>query len=199
MKKDFIYLASASPRRRELLEQIGIAFKVRAADLPEEPLPGEAPRDFATRMARDKVRAVAQQLTGAVARPIVGADTVVVLGERIFGKPTDPDQARAMLAELSGATHRVVTAVAVLAEGAVEDCLSISEVRLRATTAAERYAYAETGEPLDKAGGYAVQGLGAVFVEAIHGSYSGVVGLPVAETAALLRRFGLPAWLEENR
>ena len=165
----------------------------------EEPLPGERPLDFATRMAREKVRAVAQQLTAGVARPILGADTVVVLGERIFGKPTDRTHAQAMLAELSGATHRVVTAVAVLAAGRLEDSASISEVRLRATTDAERYAYAETGEPLDKAGGYAVQGLGAVFVEAIHGSYSGVVGLPLAETAALLRRFGLPTWLEENR
>ncbi len=199
MKKDFIYLASASPRRSELLEQIGVAFQVRSADLPEEPLPAERPLDFATRMAREKVRAVAQQLTTAVARPILGADTVVVLGERIFGKPADRTQAQAMLAELSGATHRVVTAVAVLAEGQLEDRVSISEVRLRATTAAERYAYAETGEPLDKAGGYAVQGRGAVFVEAIHGSYSGVVGLPLAETVALLRRFGLPAWLEGNR
>ena len=195
MKKDFIYLASASPRRRDLLEQIGIAFQIRPADLPEVPLPGERPLDFARRMARDKATTVGQQLT-AEGRPVLGADTVVALDQRIFGKPRDQSEAQAMLADLSDATHRVMTAVAVLAQGRIEDRVSISEVRLRATTAAERYAYAATEEPLDKAGGYAVQGLGAVFVEAIKGSYSGVVGLPLAETCALLRRFGLPTWLE---
>ena len=196
MKKDFIYLASASPRRRELLDQIGVPFQMRPAGLLEQPVEGEAPRAFVSRMAREKAAAVWQQVAAQDPQPVLAADTVVVLDDRMFGKPADVEQAKAMLAQLSGAMHQVLTSVALLWEGQMLDQLSISEVRLRATTAAERCAYVETGEPLDKAGGYAVQGRGAVFVEAVVGSYSGVVGLPLAETSALLQRFGLPAWLQ---
>ena len=196
MKKDFIYLASASPRRRELLEQIGVPFEAHPADLVECPVPGETPSDFVVRMAHDKALRVAQRLSNAASRPVLAADTIVVLQQQVFGKPASPIEAQAMLAQLSGATHQVLTAVAVLADGEIQDRLSVSKVRLRTTTAEERSAYAQTGEPLDKAGAYAVQGLGAVFVESIQGSYSGVVGLPLADTAALLRRCGLPAWLE---
>lgn len=196
MKKDFIYLASASPRRTVLLEQIGIPFQIRPAGLTEVPAEGEAATTFVKRMAREKAKAVWRLVVDARPRPVLAADTLVVLDGHIFGKPTDVEQAKAMLARLSGAAHQVLTSVAVLWEGEVLERLVVSEVRLRATTAAERCAYAGTGEPLDKAGGYAVQGRGAVFVEAIRGSYSGVVGLPLAETCALLRRFGLPAWLE---
>ena len=196
MKKDFVYLASASPRRRELLEQVGIPFEVRPAHLAEDPMPAEGPADFVIRMAREKARVVWRQVASGPPRPVLAADTIVVLDQRVFGKPADSAQAQDMLASLSGRTHQVLTAVAVLAEGQTAYRLSVSEVGLRATTAAERCAYAGTGEPLDKAGGYAVQGRGAVFVESIKGSYSGVVGLPLAETSALLRRFGLPAWLE---
>lgn len=196
MKKDFIYLASASPRRRELLEQIGVAFEAHPADLVERRLPDEPPADFVVRMAQDKARHVAQRLSDAAARPVLAADTIVVLQEQVFGKPASPAEAQRMLARLSGATHQVLTAVAVLADGEIQDRLSVSKVRMRTTTQEQRSAYARTGEPLDKAGGYAIQGLGAVFVESVQGSYSGVVGLPLADTAALLRRCGLPAWLE---
>ena len=196
MKKDFIYLASASPRRRELLEQIGVAFEAHPADLVERRLPDEPPADFVVRMAQDKARHVAQRLADAAARPVLAADTIVVLKEQVFGKPASPAEAQTMLAQLSGATHQVLTAVAVLADGEIQDRLSVSKVRMRTTTQEQRSAYARTGEPLDKAGGYAIQGLGAVFVESVQGSYSGVVGLPLADTAVLLRRCGLPAWLE---
>jgi septum formation protein len=194
MKKDFIYLASASPRRRELLQQIGVPVQIRPAELVEVPRAGEPPADFAMRMAREKATAIWQSVT-ADPRPVLAADTVVVLDQRMFGKPSDCAEAEAMLAALSDNTHQVLTSVAVLWDGAIQERLSISKVRLRATTAAERCAYAETGEPLDKAGGYGIQGRGAVFIESIQGSYSGVVGLPLAETCALLRPHGLPAWL----
>jgi septum formation protein len=195
MKKDFIYLASASPRRRELLEQIRVPIRIQPADLAEVPMAGELPAAFAGRMAREKALAIWQSM-GPDPRPVLAADTVVVLDGHIFGKPTDTGDAEAMLAALSGATHQVFTSVAVVWEGDISERLSVSKVRLRATTAAERHAYAATGEPRDKAGGYGIQGRGAVFVEAIEGSYSGVVGLPLAETCALLRPHGLPAWLE---
>jgi septum formation protein len=198
MKKDFIYLASASPRRRELLEQIGVPIRIQPAGLAERPEPGEAPRRFVARMAREKAQAV-WQAVAADRRPVLAADTVVVLEGRIFGKPSDAPHAEAMLAQLSGTPHQVLTSVAVIWDGEIADCLSITDVRLRATTPAERRAYAATGEPLDKAGGYGIQGLGAVFVESLGGSYSGVVGLPLAETSTLLQRFGLPGWLEGNK
>jgi septum formation protein len=193
MKKDFVYLASASPRRSELLRQIGVRFAVRAAAIAEEQLRGEAPNAYVERLAAEK----AESIWAAVADsyPVLGADTAVVLDGELLGKPGDADEAAAMLERLSGRTHRVLTAVALRHAGGVEIRLSDSEVRFRATTAAERLAYCRTGEPFDKAGGYGIQGHAAVFVEELKGSYSGVVGLPLFETAALLTRCGVDFWL----
>ena len=193
MTTDFVYLASASPRRSELLRQIGVPFEVRAADIKEEQGGGEAPEAYVVRLAVAK----AEVVWGAVqaARPVLAADTAVVLDGVVLGKPRDAAEAMAMLERLSGRTHTVLTAVALRWQDGVESRLSASEVRFRATTAAERRAYCATGEPFDKAGGYGIQGQAAVFVEELKGSYSGVVGLPLYETAALLMRCGFDFWL----
>jgi septum formation protein len=193
MGKDFVYLASASPRRSELLRQIGVRFTVRAAAIDEELLPGEAPEAYVVRLAAAKAEAVWAAV--ADSRPVLGADTAVVLDGAVLGKPADAAEAAAMLERLSGRAHRVLTGVAVRHAGGLDTGLSESEVRFRATTAAERLAYCAAGEPFDKAGGYGIQGHAAVFVESVRGSYSGIVGLPLFETAALLARCGLPAWL----
>jgi septum formation protein len=193
MGKDFVYLASASPRRSELLRQIGVPFTVRAAAIAEDRLAGEAPEAYVTRLAAAKAEAVWAAV--ADSRPVLGADTAVVLDGEVLGKPETAAEAAAMLERLSGRAHRVLTAVAVRHAGGVESGLSDSEVRFRATTAAERLAYCATGEPFDKAGGYGIQGHAAVFVESVTGSYSGVVGLPLYETAALLKRVGVGFWL----
>jgi septum formation protein len=195
MRKDFVYLASASPRRSELLRQIGVAFEVRAVAISEEPLPAETPEAYVVRLAVAKARAGAAALRPQEQAPVLAADTAVVLGHEILGKPADVAEAAAMLERLSGRSHRVLTAVALDCGGQVESRYSDSEVRFRATTAAERLAYCATGEPLDKAGGYGIQGHAAVFVESLQGSYSGVVGLPLFETAALLARAGVGFWL----
>jgi septum formation protein len=193
MKKDFVYLASASPRRSELLRQIGVRFTVRAAAIAEDRKYAETPEAHVTRLAAGKAEAVWAAVRDK--RPVLGADTVVVLGREVLGKPESAEQAVAMLEQLSGRTHRVLTAVALRFAGGVESRLSQSEVRFRATTPAERLAYCATGEQFDKAGGYGIQGHAAVFVEEIKGSYSGVVGLPLFETAALLARCGVDFWL----
>jgi len=198
MGKDFVYLASASPRRGELLRQIGVRFEVRPAAISEEPHPGEAPDKYVLRLAVAKAAAVAAALRPDEHAPVLAADTAVVLGDEILGKPADAAEAVDMLARLSGCTHRVLTAVALQAGAAVESRLSVSEVRFRATTAEERLAYCATGEPFDKAGGYGIQGHAAVFVEELKGSYSGVVGLPLLETAALLARGGVGFWLAQR-
>jgi septum formation protein len=195
MKKDFVYLASASPRRSELLRQIGVPFEVRPADIKEEPLAGEAPEAYVTRLAAAKAEAVWAAVGEPERRPVLAADTAVTLAGAVLGKPRDAAEAAAMLERLSGRTHRVLTAVALHAGGPLETRLSTSEVRFRATTAAERLQYCATGEPFDKAGGYGIQGHAAVFVEELRGSYSGVVGLPLFETAALLTRSGFGFWL----
>jgi septum formation protein len=193
MGKDFVYLASASPRRSELLRQIGVPFTARAAAIAEEHLPGETPEAYVLRLAAAKAESVWD--TVADSRPVLGADTAVVLGPVILGKPKDAAEAATMLERLSGRTHRVLTAVALRHAAGLETRLSGSEVRFRATTADERLAYSTTGEPFDKAGGYGIQGYAAVFVEELKGSYSGVVGLPLFETAELLARCGIPSWL----
>jgi septum formation protein len=193
MKKDFVYLASASPRRGELLRQIGVRFSVRAAAIDEEPLRGETPEAYVARLAAAKAEAIWAGV--ADARPVLGADTAVVLDGAVLGKPGDEAEAVAMLERLSGRAHRVLTAVALRHAGGLDTRLSDSEVRFRATTAEERVAYCRTGEPFDKAGGYGIQGHAAVFVEELRGSYSGVVGLPLNETAALLTRCGIDFWL----
>jgi len=195
MRKDFVYLASASPRRSELLRQIGVRFEVRPAAITEEPLVGEAPDAYVLRLAAAKASAVAAALRADEQAPVLAADTAVVLDGQLLGKPADTAEAAGMLARLSGRTHGVLTAVALQSGAAVESRLSVSEVRFRATTAAERLAYCATGEPFDKAGGYGIQGHAAVFVEELRGSYSGVVGLPLFETAALLARGGIGFWL----
>lgn len=196
MRKSFVYLASASPRRRELLGQIGVEFDVRVPDVDEDLGPGEPPADYVRRLAEAKAEAVWDSVCAAGAPgPVLAADTTVVLGERVLGKPLDAADALDMLEALSGRTHRVFTGVAVRHDAGIESLVSVSEVRFRATTATERRAYCATGEPFDKAGGYGIQGFGAVFVEHLSGSYSAVMGLPLCETALLLERVGVPAWL----
>lgn len=200
MKRDFVYLASASPRRSELLRQIGMAFEVEPAAIPETRRPREAPADFVRRVAAEKAAAVAaSERVRARPAPVLGADTAVVVGATVLGKPGGAAEALEMLERLSGRAHTVLTAVALAWDGRTETLLSVNEVRFRATTAAERAAYCATEEPLDKAGAYAIQGLGAVFVEELRGSYSAVMGLPLYETAALLAGFGLPRWLSTPR
>jgi septum formation protein len=194
MKKDFIYLASASPRRSELLRQIGVPFEVRPADIPETQAAGESADAFVLRLAAEKADAIWRRVPADERRPVLAADTAVVLDERVLGKPADEAEAQAMLAALSGRTHRVLTAVALRYGDVPETLLSSSEVRFRATTAEERAAYCRSGEPLDKAGGYGIQGRAAMFVEHLAGSYSGVVGLPLFETAELLAGCGVALW-----
>jgi septum formation protein len=191
MKKDFVYLASASPRRGELLRQIGVPFEVRPAEIAETQAAGETPDALVLRLAAEKADVVWRRVPAEERRPVLGADTAVVLDERVLGKPADEAEAEAMLAALSGRTHRVLTAVALRCGDRAETLLSSSEVRFRATTRDERAAYCRSGEPLDKAGGYGIQGRAAMFVEHLAGSYSGVVGLPLFETAALLARCGV--------
>jgi nucleoside triphosphate pyrophosphatase len=184
-------LASASPRRCQLLEQIGVPHLLAVADIDEAVLPGERAADYVVRMAREKARSIHAH---SAQLPVLAADTIVVLDGRICGKPADATQAIALLAQLSGRSHAVLTAVALAAAGALAHRLSTSEVRFRHLSRAECIAYWESGEPHDKAGGYAVQGLGAVFIEHLSGSYSGVMGLPLFETAQLLEAAGVPYW-----
>lgn len=187
-----LYLASGSPRRRELLEQIGVAFSVIAAPIDETPLPNELPELYVERLARGKARAGLAGLGGPGV--VLGADTSVVLDGRILGKPENAAQAQAMLLALGGREHQVLTAVAVT-DGTCEQAVCVSSrVRFCAISAARAEAYWHTGEPADKAGGYAIQGLGAVFVESLDGSYSSVVGLPLCETAQLLAQMGIACW-----
>jgi septum formation protein len=187
-------IASASPRRRELLAQIGVAHVLARPDIDESVLPGERAADYAVRVARAKARSVHAR---NVATAVLAADTIVVIDGRICGKPASAEDGIAMLMQLSGRTHRVLTAVALAAAGALEHRLSTSEVRLRNLSRAECLAYWRSGEPHDKAGGYAVQGRGAVFVEHLSGSYSGVMGLPLFETAQLLAAAGVPVWPQD--
>jgi len=197
---DSIYLASRSPRRQELLTQLGDPFdeiKLRAApgrhrDVVEEALDDEPALHYVERIARTKANAgwKRMQERGLPLRPVLGADTEVVLDDAIFGKPHDADAARAMLAKLSGRVHDVVSAVALRFHDDIEVAVSVSQVTLRKLSAGEIERYIETREPFDKAGGYAIQGRAAAFVTRLEGSYSGVVGLPLAETASLLARIG---------
>ncbi|MDD2049012.1 Maf family protein [Pseudomonas putida] len=192
-----LYLASGSPRRRELLTQIGIPFTTLSATVDESPLPNEAAPVYVERLARAKASAGLAALgsvEASTALAVLGADTAVVLDGQILGKPVDRDDALAMLAALSGREHQVLTAVAVADQ---QRCLSVcvaSQVRFRPISTEEAQAYWASGEPLDKAGAYAIQGLGAVFVQRIEGSYSAVVGLPLSETAELLGQFAIPCW-----
>jgi septum formation protein len=184
-------LASASPRRRELLTQIGVPHIVTAAHIDESVNPGERPHDYVQRMARTKAQAIwAQDLS----LPVLGADTTVVLDGRVFGKPADREDAHRMLGLLSGRTHEVLTAVALASKEGLSMRVSVSAVRFRALVTEEIAAYWDSGEPRDKAGAYAIQGLGAVFIESLSGSFSGVMGLPLFETSELLRAAGVSCW-----
>lgn len=190
-----LYLASGSPRRRELLTQIGVPFVALSAAIDETPQPGEAPADYVARLALGKARAGFASLP-ADGRPavVLGADTAVIIDGRILGKPVDQADALGMLASLSGREHLVLTAVA-LFDGTHSEVVNVgTQVGFRVIAASEAQAYWASGEPVDKAGGYAIQGRGAVFVASLQGSYSAVVGLPLCETAALLGRFGVPCW-----
>ncbi len=184
-----LVLASESPRRRELLGQLGLCFSVQAVHVNESPLPGETAAQLAERLARKKA-AAAIALPGAGSAVCVCADTVVTLDGEIFGKPADEADAARMLRRLSGRAHDVYTAVAVGDAERAAVALSRSEVRFRALRENEIQAYWRSGEPRDKAGAYAIQGLGAIFVAELRGSYSGVMGLPLYETARLLEGFG---------
>jgi septum formation protein len=197
MTENFVYLASASPRRRALLEQIGVSYVVRVADVDETQAAGEPPMRYVRRLAEAKAACVWGE-SGASA-PVLAADTAVVLDGRVLGKPDGAAAAMAMLESLSGRAHEVYTAVALCSGAGLEMLVNVSEVRFRPTTAQERRAYCETGEPFDKAGGYGIQGYGAVFVERLSGSYSSVMGLPLCETARLLERAGVPGWWAKGR
>ncbi len=185
-----IYLASRSPRRQELLAQIGLAFEVLDVAVDEGILPDECPERYTQRLALEKARAGARALSAEQTRPVLAADTCVVIHGRILGKPEDREQGVWMLNQLSDATHEVYSAVS-LGREQFETRLSISRVTFRALSADEISAYWASGEPADKAGGYAIQGLGGQFVRWLEGSYSGVMGLPLFETAELLQRSGI--------
>ena len=194
MSYDTIVLASASERRSRLLTQIGVRHESLAADLDEDPRPGEGPADYVQRLARDKALAGLAALGGRTDLPVLAADTTVVLDGRIFGKPSGEQECVAMLMALSGRTHEVMTAVA-LADGSdLRTAMDVSRVTFRALDLQECRRYWATGEPAGKAGGYAVQGLAAVFISRLEGSFSCVMGLPLFETAALLDAAGVRRW-----
>lgn len=186
-----LVLASGSPRRRDFLSQLGLTFTVSAADIDETPHPGEEARAYVLRLAREKARVVAARSPGAW---VLAADTTVALGMELLGKPQSPDEARQMLSWLSGKTHDVFTGVALA--GRHEEALAVhTRVTFRALSAAEIAWYVSTGEPVDRAGAYAIQGKGGFLVASVDGSPTNVVGLPLGETLALMERAGLPlAW-----
>jgi septum formation protein len=191
-----LYLASQSPRRRELLEQIGVRFETLQLDLPEARAPGESPEDYVCRVSREKAEAGLSMLSGMsgidLNRAIVlGGDTEVVLGDEVFGKPGDAEHAEAMLRKLSGRTHEVISVVWLVAAGRAQHVISRTRVTFAALDEAALAAYVASGEPMGRAGAYAIQGRAAAFVSRIEGSYSGVMGLPLFETSALLHAFGI--------
>lgn len=197
-----IYLASKSPRRRELLRQVGIDFELlllrsdgpRGADVTEEVLADETPLDYVARVAREKAAFAADLIVRRhmVPRPVLSADTTVTIDGAILGKPANAAEASAMLQQLSGRTHQVLTAIAVHAQGFAGQITQVSEVRFGVLSLAAIAAYCASPEPYDKAGGYGIQGPAAQFIEHIAGSHSGIMGLPIFETVQLLRQAGLP-------
>jgi len=192
-------LASQSPRRRELLEQIGVRFSIEAADIDETPFPDEGAVAYVERMALEKARVIAARYPGEV---VLGSDTSVIWCDRILGKPANNQDAEETLRGLSGQTHEVLSAVALVngqvrgqSQGMRERVISVAtQVTFRDLSDDEIRAYVATGEPADKAGSYGIQGKGAILVAAIQGSYSNVVGLPLTETAELLKEFDVPVW-----
>jgi septum formation protein len=186
-----LYLASQSPRRRELLERLGVRFGSVDVDVPEVRAPGEPPDDYVSRVAREKAGAGLLKLSGVAGAVVLGADTEVVLGGEVFGKPTDAAQAADMLRRLSGRVHEVLSAVWCLDAGREEQAFSITQVEFAGLDAGRIDAYVASGGWQGKAGGYAIQGRAEAFVVRLSGSYSGVMGLPLHEPAALLRRVGI--------
>ena len=184
-----IHLASSSPRRHEILTAMGLRFTAAGVDIDETRYEGEPVADMVVRLAIAKAAAARENLDQSL--PIIGADTAVVIGDQVLGKPGSQDEAVQMLASLSGRSHTVLTGVALDYAGVVRTTTSLTQVRFREISPDEAQSYWQSGEPLDKAGAYAVQGVAGIFVEELSGSYSGVVGLPVFETAALLADAGL--------
>jgi septum formation protein len=191
-----LILASASPRRAELLTRIGLAFSIQPADIDETPVTGEAASDYVERLAREKALAVARDNPDSL---ILGSDTSVVMNGEILGKPGSVAEAEATLAGLSGGTHQVMTAIALVHDGDCQSVVSVTDVTFRELGTEEIRAYVASGEPMDKAGSYGIQGLGGVFVSELKGSYSAVVGLPLQETAELLASAGHPVWRSWSR
>ena len=199
-----IYLASRSPRRRELLKQIGVPFELillredlrRGVDIDEMPLADESPGVYVLRIARTKVEMAVRQIAyrALPQKPVLAADTTVVFDGQIVGKPDDAEHAARILRALAGREHQVLTAVAVALREQVETQISVSSVWLRELSEADIRRYCATGEPLDKAGAYAIQGRAGAFVTRISGSYSGIMGLPLMETTELLQKFNIPVW-----
>ncbi|HIQ42700.1 Maf family protein [Ectopseudomonas khazarica] len=189
-----LFLASASPRRRELLAQIAVPCVTQIASIDETPLPAEPAAVYVERLALEKARAGLRALGERADAVVLGADTAVVLDGRILGKPADFAESREMLLSLSGRSHQVMTAVALVGAGRESSRVVTSEVSFRTLGEAEIAAYWASGEPCDKAGSYGIQGLAAVFVNRVQGSYSAVVGLPLCETAEMLGQFGIACW-----
>ena len=189
-----IYLASASPRRRELLAQVGVGYEVLASNISEGCVPGESPRDYVQRVAADKAQHVAAEIRarGLPARPVLGADTEVVVDDRILGKPRDRQHAAAMLKTLGGRAHTVCTGLCLIVAGGEYSAVSESRVTMAVLTDTEIERYVASGEADDKAGAYAVQGRAAAFIARLEGSYSGVMGLPLYELRELFARAELP-------
>lgn len=187
-----LHLASRSPRRSELLARLGLPFGVLDLDIPEQRQPGEAPDEYVRRVAREKAGAGLLEVVAVPGALVIGADTEVVLDDEVFGKPRDAADAAAMLRRLSGRTHRVVSAVSLVSQARELQAVSVSEVTFADLDEDAIARYVATGEPMGKAGAYAIQGGAEVFVANLSGSYSGVMGLPLHETARLLREFG--AW-----
>lgn len=183
------YLASASPRRRELLESLGLEFLTLPVAMDESRLGAESPAHMVTRLAAEKARNA--RALASKDYPVLAADTVVAMGDLIFGKPVSREDALQILSQLSGKSHEVYTGVVLETAGTTRSTLSVTQVQFRRISKEEAIAYWDSGEPADKAGAYAIQGLGATFVRAIRGSYTGVVGLPMFETIALLQQAGI--------
>ncbi|MBI1904667.1 MAG: septum formation inhibitor Maf [Rhodocyclales bacterium] len=198
-----IYLASTSPRRRELLRQIGVHFNLLLArhgaredgnEVDETPLPGERVEDYVDRIARTKAESGYRRLRWRhlPVHPVLAADTTLAVDDEIIGKPASPEHAREILCKLSGRTHRVLSAVAICDATRCDSLTNVSEVTFRTLSESDIRHYIASGEPMDKAGAYGIQGRAAVFITEIHGSYSGIMGLPLCETALLLEAFGYP-------
>jgi septum formation protein len=186
-----LHLASQSPRRRELLARLGLEFGVLDVEVPELREPGEPPEDYVRRVAREKAGAGLLEAVAVRGALVLGADTEVVLGDRVFGKPVDADDAAEMLRALSGRTHRVISAVSLVSAGREAQAVSDSEVTFAMLDEEDIAEYIATGEWQGKAGAYAIQGRAQAFISHLSGSFSGVMGLPLYETAQLLRQYGL--------